>query len=148
MTGREITDLMVREIRQRSLIALPNIFYYYEESDVLAITKSDYFHEYEVKVSKSDYLADFKKKKHKRMADNKAGKQGQIPNRFSFVVPQGMVEAKDVPKYAGLIHVTPTGALVEVKKAPMIHTVKPSQTSYFKKCYYKLLDCQLVAKQR
>lgn len=43
---------------------LSNSFVYNEESDFFSMTTSDYAQEIEVKVSKSDFKADFKKMKH------------------------------------------------------------------------------------
>ena len=37
------------------------------ECDVISISKSDYIYEYEIKISRSDFKADFNKPKHKFM---------------------------------------------------------------------------------
>lgn len=43
-----------------------------------------------------------------------------IPNRFYFASPPGVIEARDVPAYAGLIHVK-DGHAYQVKQAPFLH---------------------------
>ncbi len=134
------------------------------ESDFFCVSKSGYCIEVEVKISKGDFMADFKKGKHelfKSVLLNKnyhiencgSGYEGSyigkkengrsdyaecsrikiydlnkipIPNKFWYAVPEGLIEAKDVPKYAGLIYVIDRGVDVTpihkiVKPAPFIH---------------------------
>lgn len=42
------------------------------------------------------------------------------PNRFYYASPPGIIEEKDLPKYAGLIHVK-DGHAYQVKQAPFLH---------------------------
>ena len=70
------------------------------ECDVLSITKSGYATEYEIKISRSDFKADFKKPKHRGF---EKGIGGMIC-RFWYVVPNGMITADEVPEYAGLMY--------------------------------------------
>jgi len=70
------------------------------ECDVLSVTKSGYATEYELKISKSDFKADFKKRKHKMFSKGEGG----MVSRFWFVVPKDMVDKKDIPQYAGLMY--------------------------------------------
>lgn len=44
---------------RRSNLVFPNIYIGSWEADILEITKSGYTYEYEVKISKSDFKADF-----------------------------------------------------------------------------------------
>lgn len=98
------------------------------EADFLSVTGSSFIIEYEIKVSRSDFKADFKNKvnKHKRMSgtpidkkkymgyDNIAKKSiykdikevgKPFVNYFYFVVPRDLVSINEVPYYAGLIYV-------------------------------------------
>jgi hypothetical protein len=43
-----------------------------------------------------------------------------IPNRFYYACPEGLLTKEDVPKYAGLLHVTEHGVEM-VKQAPFLH---------------------------
>ena len=91
------------------------------------MTKTHLVHEFEIKISRSDFLADFKKReyhpqngtKHERMAERKHGwapppdayeiKHGLLksplwtPNYFWFCAPKGILRADDIPEYAGFI---------------------------------------------
>ena len=42
-----------------------------QECDVISISKSNYIYEYEVKISRSDFKADFKKPKHTLINEKK-----------------------------------------------------------------------------
>lgn len=102
---------------------LTNVYIFNWESDVFALSKSGIATEIEVKVSRSDYLADFKKQKHEFM---KRPEEATIrmPNRFYFACPEGMVFADEVPAYAGLIYTTQGNWYKVIKKAPIIHRTR------------------------
>ena len=80
----------------------------FSECDVLRITPSNIVYEYEIKTSRSDFKADFKKKyKHNRLSNtiNKnneyikwSGHPG-IPNHFIYVVPKDMVKPTEFFSY-------------------------------------------------
>lgn len=108
-----------------------NLFVFEWESDKLIITRSGYAYEFEVKISKSDFKADFKKEdKHtilegkkeflpsydkvlgiwkELQADNYRTAKFKKPNYFYYAVPEGLIDVNDVPEYAGLIYVLPEG---------------------------------------
>lgn len=96
------------------------------ESDFLTVTSAGYIHEIEIKMSRSDFLADFKKQdKHTRL------QHGEYANYFWFAVPQGLLLPADIPDYAGhleFIRLTgkrSTGLIInQPKKAPRLHTNK------------------------
>ena len=129
------------------------------ECDVISISKSDYIYEYEVKISKSDFKADFKKGKHKLMLERRGTKERLIkennevisdtwfltPNYFSFVVPSNLVSIEDIPEYAGLIYVDELMHFEIIKKAPIIHKVKA--TNNFIRQLSHNLTCKLVFKK-
>ena len=96
------------------------------EADVAAATKTGLIHEFEIKVSRSDFLADFKKNeyhpnisKHERMARRLHGKEldcpdndfrksrgwvplrAWTPNYFWFCSPIGILKADDIPNHTG-----------------------------------------------
>lgn len=115
------------------------------ECDVISISKSDYIYEYEVKISKSDFKADFKKNKHKHMLERKSVNESKnyyyIPNYFYFVVPESLISIDDVPEYAGLMYLI-NDEFVEVKKAPILHKTKASP-SFIRIMSHKL-TCKLI----
>lgn len=87
------------------------------ESDFLYVTNALYWHEFEIKVSRADFLADLKKRcphagitRHEFLASKESKKSGwysrqEIPRpaSFCFVAP-GTVSASDVPSHADLIN--------------------------------------------
>lgn len=110
-----------------------NVYAFGEETDFFCISKTGYATEFEIKVSKSDFKADFKKKKkHERYADKS---RTHKPNRFYYVVPEGLIDVKDVPTYAGLIYVNKfaSAPMKYIKKAPLLHKEKPMENIKFVK---------------
>lgn len=121
------------------------------ESDFFSVTSSGYLCEVEIKISKSDFAADFIKFKHKifesrnqtevikeakykyskrwkkqvrRAPEKKINPQEtKMPNRFYFACPEGLLNVDDIPEYAGLIYVTSTAATI-IKNAPLLHKRK------------------------
>jgi len=93
------------------LVVIPNYFYKGFECDILAVSKKLFTTEYEIKLTKSDFGADFQKRrdyyswkerkvfksvnKHQEIMD------GKRTNRFYFVVPRDL--DVDIPDYAGKI---------------------------------------------
>jgi hypothetical protein len=109
-------NLPIRSLRTTQL--RPN-----HECDVLTISRSGFATEYEIKRTRSDFFADFKKPKHIQM---RRGNGGQL-SRFYFVCPQDLISIDDIPKYAGLIYVTKKyGRLqsIEIRKAPKLKASK------------------------
>jgi len=107
-------------------ITVPNVTLVYPwEADVISATKSWLVHEYEIKVSRSDFLADKNKKaKHKDLSDRfKTGAKYRepktdwerswfesgyttkfwinTPNYFWYVTHGFEIETDEIPHYAG-----------------------------------------------
>lgn len=115
------------------------------EADVFGVNNNGYIYEYEIKQSRSDFKADFKKKKHKHMENKdpvrvynewiKGKRTGnkceciKIPNRFYFVCNEGLISVDEVPDYAGLIYMA-DGVMLEVKSAKLIHKTKANNQVY------------------
>lgn len=115
---------------------ITNQYLFLWESDFLEIRKSGFTAEYEIKVSRSDFLVDKKKEDkfrilevgsrlqerweyvrnpdggYKRDASGKTVRKSlppkelkeRRPNYFSYVVPEGLITAEEVPSYAGLYY--------------------------------------------
>ena len=106
-----------------------------EECDLLRVTKSNIIYEYEIKISKKDFLNDFKKLyKHNKLKGifpekyneewylNNTGTAGR-PNYFYYVCPQDLIKESEIPIYSGLIYISDNHMTV-IKKAPKLHSLK------------------------
>jgi hypothetical protein len=119
------------------------------ECDVISMSKSDYIYEYEIKISRSDFKADFKKQKHSMILEKQFINESYsdnlncyTPNYFYFVVTENLVSVDEVPYYAGLIYVKENGVLDTIKKAPLLHKTKA--TPNFIRQLSHNLTCKLV----
>ena len=100
-------------------IVIPNFYFGRWEMDLFRLTNSDIIYEYEIKISRSDYFADFKKcfgeeTKHSRFLNGSCD-----CNKFFFVVPKDLISIEEVPNYAGLIYYSNEWFSV-IKNAPLI----------------------------
>lgn len=149
---------------------LENLYVFRWESDKLIETKSGLIYEFEIKISRSDFKNDFKKKdKHiilegkethiptfeklesiykERYEKNYLVSHFKKPNYFYYAVPEGMIDKEDVPDYAGLIYVMPDDGefkfnyLKLVKMAPKLHDTKytDDDLNLGEKFYYNMLS--------
>lgn len=78
----------------------PSYFRFYQkvEFDFLMLTKSDYLHEFEIKLTISDFRADGNKELKMMRLEN-----GNYPANFWYVVPSNIVGFIKVPEFAGLV---------------------------------------------
>ena len=159
---------------------IENLYVFGWESDKLLQTRSGYYYEFEIKISKSDFKNDFKNKKDKHIileGEEKYGdkylpkyyefleenkKRGEWaeasfhrwadddprylvgkhkrPNYFYYAVPWEMLQAEDVPSYAGLVWVDENGRIATVKKAPKLHgdKIEDKELGLGEKFYYNM----------
>lgn len=97
----------------------------YYEADVLGVTLSRITAEIEVKISRSDFQADFKKKaKHLRLQKPIQNDHRCTPNRFWYACKCNLIKLHEIPSYAGLIYICDDNAVMIVKDAPLIHKIK------------------------
>ena len=104
----------------------------FHECDVIGVNPSGLTIEYEIKISRSDFKNDIKKRgKHLRMVNPTSYARYRnhgTPNRFYYVTPVGLIKPEEVPTYTGLIYVHTSkkvGESIEViKRAPLIHNNK------------------------
>lgn len=124
-------------------LVIPNFFHGRYEMDLFKLTDSGLITEYEVKVSRSDFLRDAKKSHdvYDFSSGNiygvgKKNKHEQLqsgdgtPNRFYFVVPEGMLKDGECPKFAGLLEFCEEGWFRQVKTAPLLHKRTVPQSVY------------------
>jgi hypothetical protein len=116
------------------------------ECDIWQVSKALRSHEYEIKLTVSDFDADAKKQrkqnfgrtpttKHEILASNP--KRG--PNRFSFAMPPELAEKVEIPEWAGLITVEGF-AINIIKRAPVRHkrvVTEPELNKAFVATYYR-----------
>jgi len=144
MNERTIQKKIVINQSDQAQIMCTNIMLYPGEQDVLAVYHNGLVKEFEIKISRSDFLADFKNKKEKHNALKTGYDHTIIPNYFCYVTPTGLVEPNEVPDYAGLIWVTPQGRLITKKRMTKLHTYNIKEDAKFWKklaihWYYKKL---------
>lgn len=150
MTSKLISNSIIKDLADRQFpIYLTNYQNGgFSEADVFGITKAGLMYEFEIKISKSDYLADFKNKTHKHNLLSRRdaihtyskwvkGKRTDqtydvicLPNRFYYACPEKLISANEIPEYAGLVYMTENGTLIEIKTAPILHHHKANEAIY------------------
>lgn len=102
MDESTIQSALYREMSQKGhSYIIPNIYLGYEESDLISVTKTGYIYEYEIKISRADFKADFRKGRHERLKNDLI----QWRTCFWFVTPEGLIKESEIPDYAGHIEV-------------------------------------------
>ncbi len=102
------------------------------ECDLISVNKEGLLCEWEIKISRSDFQADFRKEeKHKNLAAGRGhlivrgGKQNLARfltcSYFSYACPAGLLGVGDLPAYAGLVWVYPDGRIDIKRAAPVRH---------------------------
>lgn len=86
------------------------------ELDVMSISKSGMLYEFEVKVSRSDFLADKKKRKH-QFYSIFPEKQ---PNYFSYACPKDLINLNEIGSNCGLYYFE-DGEITEIRPPKRIH---------------------------
>ena len=131
-TESQIQDLLHKHLSSKGHeFITPNVGLWVGESDLVSCTQSMYGYEYEIKVTRSDFLRDKKKRRHKVYSTLTAESQQRGPSRFYYATPPGLIDESDLPQYAGLLYVDSmekygnTYAKVEkVREAPRRHMNK------------------------
>lgn len=130
----------------RYAMMIPNIHlcWRFNEMDIFCLRPSGFVDEIEIKLSASDFKADFKKQvsildgthpsgwvKHKEIPKHDALRQGlNHCNYFSFLIPEKLLDKCEIPDHAGLyiFEKSENGHtwIREIKKAPRLHKRKIS----------------------
>jgi hypothetical protein len=146
MTSIDIYKTLFREFNNYDY-QLRNTFLFSWESDFFAISKSGYSIEVEVKISKSDFKADYNKttfsgiKKHDYLLSEKNNK----PNKFYFACPEGLIQPNEINDKYGLIWVKKYGTCNIVKNPKFLHKDKLLENKgilrkLMDKFYYRNID--------
>lgn len=131
MNGKEIQNVIcIEETRKRNLCC-ENVKYLFSawENDVLSLNGSNYLIEFEVKVSRSDFLADRKKSRFVHYDKQLTAKY--TPNRFYYAVPPGLVQVAELPWFAGLVYVS--DKIEVIRKAPLMHKTMHDRSKILEK---------------
>lgn len=90
------------------------------ECDVFSVNRGGYTYEFEVKISRSDFLRDKKKKKwtcaYSIMEEN-------TPNYMSYVCPEGLIKLEEIGEFSGLYYFK-DGSITEVRGPSLRHKFK------------------------
>lgn len=111
---------------------LANAFIYAWECDYWCMTAGGETREFEIKIGRPDFFADFKKEKHK--IDTGA-------NYFYYVCPDNLITPKEVPDKYGLIYVSESGYVKVIKNPRRLNNNEFSRWREFAcKMYWKWRD--------
>ena len=140
---------------QRYEMLVPNVHLcgLFNEMDIFCLRPSGYVDEIEIKLSASDFKADFRKTvrvkdgtenigsyswpKYKDKLKHEALQEGlNHCNYFSFLIPEDLVDKCDIPEHAGLyvfkINNAGRGFVTEIKRAKILHKRKISDALKYK----------------
>jgi len=96
----------------------------WQECDLFVVLKSGFSIEYEIKLSRADFKADFRKRgKHSRLANRSSCR---LPTRFFYAMPEGLVSVEDIPDYAGLVYLRWSSPLPSRQTTPIVTVVRPA----------------------
>lgn len=159
MRESDIQCALFVSLQSASTLVMPNFSPpNWWENDVLAVTKSGYWIEHEIKVTKSDFNDDSKKVKELRDRDNgwRTGisknkhdllKEGANfgPNNFYFVIHEKLEGQVEIPDWAG-VKIAQQGKsrvfISILKKAPRLHSEKTITqemiNSAMRSCYFRM----------
>lgn len=149
ITEDHIQTLLNAKYASNSKYKVGNVYVFKRdwESDFFVQKENGYCYEFEIKISRSDFLADFKKsRKHDiiktgKYFDGRHDRDHNLrPNKFFYVAPSGLLSISDIPEYAGLITVDGY-YLKTVKDAPFIHKEKLKfENALCNKFYYYWME--------
>jgi len=108
------------------------------EMDVASLSKSDMLLEFEVKISRSDFLADKNKRKKYglskfEMYSKCFGHEAKCPNYFYYVCPDKLISKDEIPLFAGLFYYNSDNEIIVIKNAQRIHKVPANRIKVLNK---------------
>lgn len=113
------------EIHKGNIVAENFNYFFAGELDVISVNGNGYVHEFEIKISRSDFKADAKKRKWDFYDNPEAGYNCKFtPNYFTYVCPAGVILPTELKPYMGLIQYHEDGSLEIIRKPKIIHKYK------------------------
>jgi len=166
MTAKDIYKALNNEYQHRVRYCVENIYCFhpfYKETDFLVVQNNGYSIDFEVKISRSDFLIE-KKKIHKHnilkngyfQVDYRYGGKyeknepiytNNRPNKFYFVCPENLIKESDLEPHQGLIYVLESGQLKKIREARFLHKEKVDlEPVLCRKFYYSYLELKQIKK--
>ena len=152
MDSKEITAILGRQLFEmgHSPICANFQTIALHECDIISVNSGGNLCEFEIKISASDFKADFKKVfKHTTLKSGpyaKVSKKGEVTHLacsyFTYVCPACLIREDQIPPYAGLIWIHADGRIDHKIKAPMLHKFK-ADPAIIKKIAHNLTQKQL-----
>lgn len=129
MTELDIIKRLARSIDNRKYpYQIANAFIYNWECDYWTLSVTGETREFEIKISRSDFLVDAKKSKHEQ----------QGANYFYYVCPKDLIKKEEVRASYGLIYIWEGGGTELIKKPRQLHSNKFDQWQMLcNKMYYR-----------
>lgn len=172
MTAKDIEKYLYDKY-STSLYNVSNIYFFehpYKETDFLVIQNNGHIYDIEIKISKADFKADFKKiSKHsildkgtyvrpyttfgRKLVDGEREIYLPLtpipaknrPNRFYYAVPENLINVKEIPSYAGLLYIKANGEIIKVKEAPLLTKEKVEYSNILaRKFYFDYLELKKI----
>lgn len=152
LTERQVTKLLVRDRYATHTVLANYTPSNWWECDLVMITSSGYWHEFEVKLTLADFRRDGEKTREagpwgNRTLENKhdllANNNDRGPTCFWYVMPAGLLQEDLLPAWAGLIEIEQNGKYLYEKtrvKAPRRHGQKADpaiRAHIFETCYWR-----------
>jgi len=132
MTTRDIEVLIGKEqvLKKHNPVcrSVKNIFSIWEH-DVISLSENGMLYEFEIKVSRSDFLKE--KRKGLKWEIYSIPIHAQTPNYFFYVCNNGLIKLDEIPEFAGLIYVV--GDKLKVQRKINIHKVKHDKLKLLEK---------------
>lgn len=158
MTCRDIQRSIIAQRYHKAFVIPNHTPRGWYESDVVEISKAGFFTEYEIKMSVSDFRADAAKgrggtkffspqfahlnKPETMKHDQLAARDTKGPSRFWFVTPRGLLNATDIPPWAGLMEAY---AHADERYHPFLNVVRPAPRIHNERANPALKEYGLVS---
>lgn len=126
LSEAKIQQLLNYKYSQNAKYKIPNIFAFDWESDFFIQKENGYCYEFEIKISRSDFFADRKKIEKQKILTTGFNYNNSIckrPNKFFYIIPDGIIKLEEIPSYAGYMSIN-NGTIITIKEAPFLHKEK------------------------
>lgn len=110
LTHARCVEFAAQYMSKRMPVVLPEFFSFNAELPDVIGFKDDFSIVYEIKVSRADFLKDFKKS-FRVMPEKGMG------DRRYYVCPKDLIKVDELPRGWGLIYIYPSGKMREVKSS-------------------------------
>lgn len=131
LTNEIIMAVGKRQVLRNHTPVVANVTTMFDwEVDLFSVNKAGLTYEFEIKISRSDFLADRKKKKWEMYGWKP---KSRLPNFMAYVCPDGLIKETEIPDFSGLFYYV-GGEIVEIKKAKLVH----EEVKDFKEINFKI----------